>query len=157
MAKKNKAKPAAEKIDTSPAGLEVTEAPDLEMLDGTEMVNPEYATVESDDADAIDADGMPMEDNLLPEVADVVVSADVSSNPMQSIAATLVACGRMYEDAGKLSVALTKWLPGVAAQPELHSFLQRMQIAMGELRHAIKQNEDMISDELREAIVEAVS
>ena len=132
-------------IDTSEGGLLTTGMQAVELSD-TQVTET-----------SVDEDGMPMGENMVPEVSDVVVSADVSTDPMQSIAATLVACGRMYEDAGKLSVALTHWLPGVAAQPELHSFLQRMQLAMGELRHAIKQNEDMISDELREAIVAAVS
>jgi hypothetical protein len=91
------------------------------------------------------------------EQPDVVVSADVSRDPGASVAAALMGVGKLYNDAGVLSTGLSKHIPAVAAEPELHSFLQRMQIALGEYRHAVSQVEDAMSDRLREAIEHGVS
>ena len=148
MAKKQKLvqRTDTSEIDTSEGGLLTTGMQAVELSDVQVAQEP-----------PVDEDGMPMDENLLPEVSDVVVSADVPRDPSQTIAACLMAIGRMWEDAGKVSVALSKWIPTVAAEPELHAFLQRMSVSFGDFRHSIQQNEALVSDALREAIVQGVS
>jgi hypothetical protein len=73
-------------------------------------------------------------------------------NPGESIANALVRIGEIYNDAGLVSAALSRHLPTCATQPELHSFLHRIQNALGEFRNTVTQIEAGISDELQKAI-----
>jgi hypothetical protein len=122
-------------------------------------VEVEQETAETDvegtaaDLDVTQVDAAPAEI----DVSDVTVSADVSSDPRSTVAAALVAIGKFYNEAGVISEALVQHMRTVAADPSLHSYLQRMNVVMGDARHAIVSIEDSASDDLREAIVQAVS
>lgn len=60
-------------------------------------------------------------------------------NPHHSPGAALLAIGRLNADATVVSDALSAHLRTCAGEPELHRFLLRMQILLGEFRHAVTQ------------------
>jgi len=134
-------------IDTTPAGLEVT-SPDEVMLD--EQGDAEEA--HADIADTYD------NDTVEDEQSDVVVSADVSKrHPEETIGAALIRIGMLYEDAGVVSRALSKHIRTAAGEPELHTYLHRMQVVLGDMRHQIEHIDAALSDNLRESIIQGVS
>lgn len=92
-----------------------------------------------------------------PEYAAPVVASDISSDPNVSVAATLLALGRLRNDAVTVSGALSTWLRTTAGEPELHAFLMRMQTLIGDFRHSFEQIEGGISERLNDAIHEALA
>jgi len=151
MAKNQKYKPQpamspAVSVDAEAIGQAAAEAAAQEAEAQVVGTEPEVA------AQVVDAE-QPEDDGF----SDVTVSASVSSDPMATIAAALVAIGKLYNDAGVISAALTNHMRTVVADPSLHSYLQRMQVSLGDLRHAIVHVEDSAPDHLREAIADAVS
>ena len=91
-----------------------------------------------------------------PEPAPEPVAAPVSRDPKANVANALIALGRIYNDAGDVSDALSTHLRNVAGEPELHGFLHRMQTLLGEFRNAVTQIETGMSDRLADAIAAAV-
>jgi len=85
---------------------------------------------------------LPMPDNL---------------NPQSSIGAALLAIGHLYSDATVVSDALSAHLRRCASEPELHRFLSRLQLHLGELRHAVMQPEAYTLEHLRKAIADVVT
>jgi hypothetical protein len=76
------------------------------------------------------------------------------SNPQSSIGAVLLAIGRLCSDVTVVSDALSAHLRRCASEPELHRFLSRLQLHLGELRHAVMQPEAHTLERLREAIAD---
>jgi hypothetical protein len=76
------------------------------------------------------------------------------SNPKSSIGAALIAIGRLYVDATVVSDALSTHLRTCADKPKMHRLLSRMQLHLGELRHAVMQPEAHTLERLREAIAD---
>jgi len=108
----------------------------------------------------------PMDDNVIydedqfvdePEATPITVDQTISRDPMATPASCLLAIGRLYNDAEIASRALTHHLRKNAGEPELFSFLQRMQNALGDFRHMVEQVEAGLSEQLRDNIEAAVA
>lgn len=126
-----------QELDTLPGetyGLAVT-TPPAPAPEEVEVAAPE----EVDESDRIDPQ----------------VSKDIPSDPQANPLAAIAALGFLYNDAGKISVALSRHLRTTAGQPELHALLMRMQTILGEFRHSFEQIDAGMSDELRDAIQDA--
>lgn len=153
---KNKRKAQAEvieKIDTRDAGLQFSAPVDDEPLTAEDVelgeeFEPDMQEVENELTGPVEAEF---------DHQDVHVSADVPADPAATVAASIVAIGKLWLESKKVTAALGKHIPNVAAEPELHGFLQRMQVALGDFCHSVEQNEALMSDHLREAIVQAVA
>ena len=91
------------------------------------------------------------------EYVEPTVNHEMNTDPMATPGAALIAVGKFYNDAGMLSAALTKHMRTTAGEPELFSFLQRLQNVLGDFRHAVEQIESGISEHLRNSIEEAVA
>jgi hypothetical protein len=126
-----------QELDTLPGethGLAVT-APPM-----APVVEPQVeAEEEADESDKIDPN----------------VAKDIPVDPAASPLSAIAALGALYNEAGKVSVALAKHLRGTAGEPELHAFLMRMQTLLGEFRHSFEQVDGGMSDTLRNAIQDA--
>ncbi len=81
-----------------------------------------------------------------------VVNPNISRDPNATVAAALIAVGRLYNDAGFVSEALSRHLRNTAGEPQLFAFLQRMQLVLGDFRHSVSQIEAGMSEQLRDAI-----
>lgn len=144
------AAPPIQELDTLPGetyGLAVTSP--LPGLGGGPAIEPEPVADIGDSLARVD-DAQPVE-------APPVVAADISSDPNTSVASTLIALGRLHNDAGTASVALATWLRTTAGEPELHAFLMRMQGLIGDFRHSFEQIDQGMSDRLRDAINDALA
>lgn len=125
-----------QELDTLPGethGLVTAPPPDHEPPD------PEAEPEEVDESDRIDPQ----------------VSADIPADPTATPLSAIAALGVLYNDAGKVSVALSKHLRTTAGEPDLHAFLMRMQTVLGEFRHSFEQIDAGMSDNLRNAIQDA--
>lgn len=118
----------------------------------TDVADP-ISTVEVVPPPAVD-EAEPIELDDVDEGADITASTTVGKN---TVGGTLLRVGKFYNEAGELSVALTGHLRATAAEPELHSFLQRIQLLLGEFRHQFEQYEGNISEQLRDAIQQALT
>lgn len=126
---KNKTKEEETKIDTSEGGLVVTSH--------IQMDDP-IVQYEDDEVEP-------------------TINSDITSDPNSTPASAMLAIGRIYNDAGMVSAAISNHLRTTAGQPELFSFLQRMQHALGDFRHAVDQVESSASEEFLDAIESAVA
>lgn len=99
--------------------------------------------------EAVAADDQPVEAS--------VVSGEISDDPNASVGSCLLALGRLHNDGAAVSAALSKWLRTTAGEPELHAFLMRMQSLLGEFHHSFEQIDQGISDQLRDAINDALA
>ena len=134
---KNKSKEEESTIDTSEGGLATTSP---SVSDTFHYGTPDGAPVVHEE-----------------EYVEPTVDTNIPSDPYATPAAAMLAIGRLYNDAGMLSAALSKHLPKVVGEPELFTFLQRMQNAIGDFRHMVEQVEGGISEELMSAIESAVA
>src|SRR6185437_10689947 len=147
-------KPEAERIPEA-AGLQVTQPEVSEPI-----VNDDVDEAVSDVNEQVDNDPQeilsePVEDSSTDSVepeSPIIVSSTIPTDPNATIAACLLAVGRLYNEVSEVSAAISGHLPRIAAEVELHAFLMRVQTSCGEFRHQIDQIEATISDRLREAI-----
>ena len=138
---KNKPKEEESVIDTSEGGLTTTSA----MAASTSTMEPSPFTSVYD------------EEESEPEYIEPTVNHEINLDPMSTPGAALLAVGKFYNEAGVLSAALTKHMRTSAGEPELFSFLQRLQNVLGEFRVTVEQIESGISEHLRSSIEEAVA
>ena len=140
-----------QKADTeikSAAGLEVTSQP-----------APEASPVEAEVAAAAEA----QTEQIAPAPVAPVLYEHLDVQPSAkrpedgTVAATLVDIGVAHNLLGKISLDISKLLPKLAAEPELHGFLQRTQNLCGDFRHALDQLDYGLSEHLREAMANGIS
>lgn len=91
------------------------------------------------------------------EVVPPTMAAQPLRDPGETIAASMLWIGLIYRDIKKVIPAVNKHLVTVSAEPELHAFLQRINVQFGETVHLIDQLEQGMSDQLRDSITAGVA
>jgi hypothetical protein len=81
----------------------------------------------------------------------------MTTDPKDSVGAALISIGKFYADATAVSDALSTHLRTTHGDPPLHASLQRLQLALGELRHAVNNVEPQICEHLRSAIAATIA
>lgn len=99
----------------------------------------------------------PQGDDAEPAPEIVSDARPLSLDPFDSPAACIYALGRFNVESEKLSAACAKFMREVQGEPELYHFLNSMDVALGQFRHAFKQVEDQASEEFLDAVTEALS
>lgn len=142
MARKNRGDIRRVRIEDA-AGLTVTHPENGDASETDE--EEEEAEIDVNDAE-IDA-----------RLAEDAETKDVlAETPHATIAQTLAEIGAFYNKGEALSRQLSVHLRNTGGEPELHSYLLRIQTQIGEFRHAMDHLDNSVSDDLRQAVEQAM-